>query len=72
MNIMNIAEMMMDIEEMIKDTEITLITKKARKQFKVYVSWFDKKTNILCGWYTNKYGEPAIKQFDMKKYDFCL
>lgn len=62
----------MNIAKMIEKTEITLITKKTRKEFKVFVSWVDTNTNIICGWYTNKYGDLAVKQFNMKNYDFCL
>ena len=62
----------MNIEKMIENTEITLITKKTRKETKVFVSWFDTKNNILCGWYTNRFNELAIKQFNMNNYDYCL
>lgn len=60
------------IAKMIENTEVTLLTKKTRKETKVFVSWFDTKTNILCGWYTNRFGKLDIKQFDMSKYDICL
>ncbi len=58
--------------KMIEGTEITLVTKKIKKEFKVYVSWYDTKKNILCGSYTNRFGRYAVKQFDMTKYDFYL
>ena len=63
---------MIDIAKTIENTEITLLTKKTRKETKVYVNWFGTKRNILCGWYTNRYGELTVKQFDMNKYDYCL
>lgn len=60
------------IEKMILKTEITLITKKTRKETKIFVSdiWEDGK--IFVGMYTNRFGELAIKHFDMSKYDYCL
>ena len=61
-----------NIAKLIENTEITLVTKKARKEFKVFVSWFDEKTNILCGWYTNRFGKLDIKQFNMNEYDFYI
>lgn len=63
---------MSNVAKMIENTEITLVTKKARKETKVFVSWFDTKTNILCGWYTNRFGDLTVKQFDMSKYDYYL
>jgi hypothetical protein len=57
---------------LIKGTEVTLVTKKTRKEFKVFVSdiWNDGK--IFVGWYTNRFGELAIKHFDMTQYDYYL
>lgn len=52
--------------------EITLMTKKTRKETKVNVCWYDKKSKILCGLYMNKFKELSIKQFDMRKYDLYL
>lgn len=63
---------MKSLEKLIANTEVTLITKKSRKEFKVFVSWFDSNSNKLCGWYTNRYGKLDIKQFDMSNYDMCL
>lgn len=63
---------MKSLEKLIANTEVTLITKKSRKEFKVFVSWFDSSNNKLCGWYTNRYGKLDIKQFDMNNYDMCL
>lgn len=63
---------MEEIAKRMENTEITLLTKKTKKETKVFVSWFDTKANILCGWYTNRFGKLDIKQFDMNKYDFCL
>jgi hypothetical protein len=63
---------MEEIAKRIENTEITLLTKKTKKETKVFVNWFNTTTNILCGWYTNKFGDLTIKQFDMNKYDFCL
>lgn len=60
----------MNIAKLIENTEITLITRRTGKEFKVFVSWFDVETRILCGWYTDRYGEPEIKLFDMEEYDF--
>lgn len=61
-----------DMEKVLNDTEITLLTKKTRKEIKVYVSWFDSTTNILCGWYTNRFGKLTTKQFNMNDYDFYI
>lgn len=62
----------MNIAKMIENTEITLITKKTRKETKVFVSWVDTDRKIICGLYKNKFNEFSAKQFDMTKYDFCL
>lgn len=57
---------------LIKNTEVTFVTKKTRKEFKVFISdiWGDGK--IFVGWYTNRFGELAIKQFHMDQYDYYL
>lgn len=62
----------MNIAEMIIDTEITLITKKTRKETKVYVSAVEDNGKTFLCLYTNKFKELSIKRFDMTKYDFCL
>ena len=62
----------MKVSKIIENTEITLVTKKARKETKVFVCWFDEQQNILCGWYTNRFGDLETKQFDMRKYDYYL
>ena len=61
-----------NLKEIILKKEIILITKKTRKETKVFVSDVWEKQNIIVGMYTNKFGEFAIKQFDMSKYDFCF
>lgn len=61
-----------EIIEMIKDTEITMITKKRRKEFKVYVSDVWDNGKVIVGWYTNRFGKLDLKQFNMNEYDFCL
>lgn len=58
------------LKERILKTEITLVTKKTRKETKVFVSDFWEKENIIVGMYTNRFGNFDIKQFDMNKYDF--
>ena len=58
--------------DLIKNTEVTFVTKKTRKEFKVFISdiWNDGK--IFVGWYTNRFGELAIKQFNIDQYDYYL
>lgn len=60
------------LKERIMNTEITIITKKAKKKTKVYVSDVWEDENIIIGWYTNRYGKLDLKQFDMNQYDFCV
>ena len=62
----------LDITELVLKHEVTLITKKTRKETKVYVSDIWENGKIFVGWYTNRFGELAIKQFDMTKYDYYL
>lgn len=52
--------------------EITLLTKKTRKEIKVYVSDVQDNGKTFVCWYTNRYGKTDIKRFDMTNYDFCL
>ena len=63
------SQMLMNL---IKNTEVTFVTKKTCKEFKVFVSdiWGDGR--IFVGWYTNRFGELAIKHFDMTQYDYYL
>lgn len=63
---------MIDFEEMLKCTEVTLVTKKAKKEIPVYCAWYDSKRHILCGSYTNRFGKYDVKQFDMRNYDIIL
>lgn len=57
---------------MVLKQEITLVTKKTRKEFKVFVSDIWEDGRIFVGFYTNRFGELAIKHFDMTQYDFYL
>jgi len=52
--------------------EVTFITKKSRKEFKVYVSDVQDNGRIFVGWYINRFGKLDLKRFDMTQYDFCL
>ena len=70
MIINNVADL--DLEVILHDIEVTLITKKARKEIKVWASWYDDETNILCASYTDRFGKYAVKQFNMKNYDFYI
>lgn len=70
MNIQKVADL--DLEVILQNREVTLITKKARKEIKVWASWYDDRTNILCASYTNRIGKYAIKQFNMNDYDFYI
>lgn len=60
------------IREFIIKQEITFITKKTRKEFKVYVSDIQDNGRTFVGWYTNRFGKLDLKRFDMTQYDFCL
>lgn len=60
------------LENILKDTEVTLMTKKNKKEIPVFVHWVNFKDNILCGMYTNRYGKLAIKQFDLTQYDVII
>lgn len=57
---------------MVLKNEITLVTKKTKKETKVFVSDIWENGRIFVGWYTNRFGELAIKHFDMTQYDFYL
>lgn len=70
MNIQKVANL--DLEVVLQDTEVTLITKKARKEIKVWASWYDDITKTLCASYTNRFGKYAVKQFNMNDYDFYI
>ena len=63
------SQMLMNL---IKNTEVTFVTKKTRKEFKVFVSDIWEDGRIFVGWYTNRFGELAIKHFDMTQYDYYL
>lgn len=60
------------IAALVVNQEITLITKKQRKEFKVYVSDVQDNGRTFVCWYTNRFGELDIKRFDMTQYDYCL
>lgn len=70
MIINNVADL--NLEAILHDIEVTLITKKARKEIKVWASWYDDETNILCASYTDRFGKYAVKQFNLKNYDFYI
>ena len=59
------------LAEMIKNTEITLLTKKRRKEIKVYVCDIWNGATIVA-WYTNRFGEDTIGHFDVNEYDIVL
>ena len=59
-------------ETFLKNQEITLITKKARKEIKVYVSDVQDNGRTFVCWYTNRFNKLALKRFDMANYDYCL
>jgi hypothetical protein len=58
--------------DMIINHEVTFITKKNRKEFKVYVSDIQDNGKTFVGWYTNRYNKLDIKRFNMDEYDYCL
>lgn len=70
MNIQKVANL--DLEVVLQDTEVTLITKKARKEIKVWATWYNDDTKTLCASYTDRFGRYAVKQFNMKNYDFYI
>lgn len=70
MNIQKVANL--DLEVVLQNTEVTLITKKARKEIKVWASWYNDDTKTLCASYTNRFGRYAVKQFNMNDYDFYI
>lgn len=70
MNIQKVANL--DLEVVLQDTEVTLITKKARKEIKVWASWYNDDTKTLCASYTDRFGRYAVKQFNMNDYDFYI
>lgn len=70
MNIQEIANL--DLEVVLQDTEVTLITKKARKEIKVWATWYNDETKTLCASYTDRFGRYAVKQFNMNDYDFYI
>ena len=57
---------------MVLKNEITLVTKKTKKETKVFVSDIWENGRIFVGFYTNRFGDIAIKHFDMTQYDFYL
>lgn len=57
---------------MVLKNEITLVTKKTKKETKVFVSDIWENGRIFVGFYTNRFGDLAIKHFDMTQYDFYL
>jgi len=57
---------------MVLKNEITLVTKKTKKETKVFVSDIWENGRIFVGIYTNRFGDLAIKHFDMTQYDFYL
>lgn len=57
---------------MVLKNEVTLVTKKTKKETKVFVSDIWENGRIFVGFYTNRFGELAIKHFDMTQYDFYL
>ncbi len=70
MNIQKVANL--DLEVVLQDTEVTLITKKARKEIKVWATWYNDDTKTLCASYTDRFGRYAVKQFNMNDYDFYI
>ena len=70
MNIQKVANL--DLEVILQDTEVTLITKKARKEIKVWATWYNDDTKTLCASYTDRFGRYAVKQFNMNDYDFYI
>ena len=56
----------------VKDKEVTLLTKKTRKEIKVYVCDVQDNGRTFVCWYKNRYGNTDLKRFDMTEYDFCL
>ena len=59
------------VADMMIQTEVTLVTKKQKKEIKVYVcDIWDGKT--IVAWYTNRFGKEAIKHFDVNEYDIVL
>lgn len=57
---------------MVLKNEVTLVTKKTKKETKVFVSDIWENGRIFVGFYTNRFGDLAIKHFDMTQYDFYL
>ena len=55
---------------MVLKNEVTLVTKKTKKETKVFVSDIWENGRIFVGFYTNRFGDLAIKHFDMTQYDF--
>lgn len=70
MIINNVADL--DLEVILQDIEVTLITKKARKEIKVWATWYNDETKTLCASYTDRFGKYAVKQFNMNNYDFYI
>lgn len=60
------------VSALVKNQEITLITKKTRKEIKVYVSDVQDNGKTFVCWYTNRFGKLSLKRFDITKYDYCL
>lgn len=63
------SQMLMNL---IMNTEVTFVTKKTRKEFKVYIMDIWEEGKIFVGGYTNRFGELDIKHFDMSQYDYYL
>lgn len=57
----------LNLEVILQDIEVTLITKKARKEIKVWATWYNDETKTLCASYTDRFGRYAIKQLNVKK-----
>ena len=67
---MNVMDSILSM--MVLKNEITLVTKKNKKETKVFVSDIWENGRIFVGFYTNRFGDLAIKHFDMTQYDFYL
>ena len=67
---MNVMDSILSL--MVLKNEITLVTKKTKKETKVFVSDIWENGRIFVGFYTNRFGDLAIKHFDMTQYDFYL
>ena len=61
-----------EIAEMIKQTEVTFVTKKIGKEFKVFVCDVQDDGKTIVGWYTNRFGKLDIKRFAVADYNIIL